>query len=151
MWRRVDLVWTDISEEHIAYIFRVEKSSSEEPAGAGGRFFYPENVLPKCRFTQDLHCATSHKTAFFIVTAVRTSNLTNRILFQPIFEVGTLKMQRRNVTASDVFGEILSVFKFKSKKIFRYFHSRGIYSKNGSAERQHHSQRTKKAQVGGYF
>jgi hypothetical protein len=32
MWRRVDLVWTDVSEEHIAYIFRVEKSASEEPA-----------------------------------------------------------------------------------------------------------------------
>jgi hypothetical protein len=36
MWRRVDLVWTDVSEERIAYIFRVEKSASEEPAWAGG-------------------------------------------------------------------------------------------------------------------
>jgi hypothetical protein len=36
MWRRVDLVWTDVSEEHIASIFRVEKSASEEPALAGG-------------------------------------------------------------------------------------------------------------------
>jgi hypothetical protein len=35
--------------------------------------------LPEClkrRFTQDLHGATSHKTAIFIVTAVKTSNLT---------------------------------------------------------------------------
>jgi hypothetical protein len=32
MWRRVDLVWTDVSEERIAYIFKVEKSASEEPA-----------------------------------------------------------------------------------------------------------------------
>jgi hypothetical protein len=31
---------------------------------------------PKRRFTQDLHSATSQKTAFFIVTAVKTSNLT---------------------------------------------------------------------------
>jgi hypothetical protein len=31
MWRR-DLVWTDVSEERIAFIFRVEKSASEEPA-----------------------------------------------------------------------------------------------------------------------
>jgi hypothetical protein len=36
MWRRVDLVWTYISEERIASIFKVEKSSSEEPAWAGG-------------------------------------------------------------------------------------------------------------------
>jgi hypothetical protein len=34
MWRRVDPVkWTDVSEENIASIFRVEKSASEEPAG----------------------------------------------------------------------------------------------------------------------
>jgi hypothetical protein len=35
MWRRVDLVWTDVSEERIASIFRVEESTSEEPAWAG--------------------------------------------------------------------------------------------------------------------
>jgi hypothetical protein len=32
-------------------------------------------VPPKRRFTQDLYGATSQKTAFFIVTAVKTSNL----------------------------------------------------------------------------
>jgi hypothetical protein len=36
MWHHVVLVWTDISEEHITSIFRVEKSTSEEPAWAGG-------------------------------------------------------------------------------------------------------------------
>jgi hypothetical protein len=36
MWGRVDFVWTDVSEERIASIFRVEKSVSEEPAWAGG-------------------------------------------------------------------------------------------------------------------
>jgi hypothetical protein len=36
MWRRVDLLWTDVSEERITSIFRVEKPSSEEPAWAGG-------------------------------------------------------------------------------------------------------------------
>jgi hypothetical protein len=35
-------------------------------------------VPPKRRFTKDLHGTTSQKTAFFIVTAVKTSNLTNR-------------------------------------------------------------------------
>jgi hypothetical protein len=34
MWRRVDFVWTDVSEERFASIFRVEKSASEEPAWA---------------------------------------------------------------------------------------------------------------------
>jgi hypothetical protein len=31
MWRCVDLASTDVSEEHIASIFRVEKSASGEP------------------------------------------------------------------------------------------------------------------------
>jgi hypothetical protein len=44
MWRCVDLVWTDVSEERL--------------------------------FTQDLHGVRSKKTAFFIVTAVKTLNLT---------------------------------------------------------------------------
>jgi hypothetical protein len=37
MWRRVDLVWTDVSEEYIAFIFRVQKYANEEPACAGGQ------------------------------------------------------------------------------------------------------------------
>jgi hypothetical protein len=43
---------------------------------------FEECLLPGCgaaeerRFTQDLHGATSQKTAFFIVIAVKTSNLT---------------------------------------------------------------------------
>jgi hypothetical protein len=36
MWRRVVLVWTDVSEERIASNFRVEISANEEPALAGG-------------------------------------------------------------------------------------------------------------------
>jgi hypothetical protein len=36
LWRRVVLVWADVSEERIASIFRVENSASEEPAWAGG-------------------------------------------------------------------------------------------------------------------
>jgi hypothetical protein len=30
MWHRVDIVWTDVSEEHITSILTVEKSASEE-------------------------------------------------------------------------------------------------------------------------
>jgi hypothetical protein len=36
LWRLVDLVWTDVSKEHVASIFKVEKSAREEPAWAGG-------------------------------------------------------------------------------------------------------------------
>jgi hypothetical protein len=75
MWRRVDLVWTDGSGERIASIFRVEISANVSrwlhcSAGDGG------DVPPKRRYTQDLHGATSQKTAFFTVTAVKTSDLT---------------------------------------------------------------------------
>jgi hypothetical protein len=38
-------------------------------------------VPPKRRFMHDLHGATSQKTAFFIVTTVKTSNLTIRFVF----------------------------------------------------------------------
>jgi hypothetical protein len=36
MWRCVGLVLTDVSEERIASIFRVEKSASEDPVWPGG-------------------------------------------------------------------------------------------------------------------
>jgi hypothetical protein len=39
------------------------------------------NVPPKRRFIQDLHGATSQKTTFFTVTAVKTSNLTKEFIF----------------------------------------------------------------------
>jgi hypothetical protein len=84
MWRRVGLMWTDISEEHIASIFRVEKSASERDTSSHLLTLVPRlriflswrwrrNVLPKRRFTQDLHGTTSQKTAFFINTAVKIS------------------------------------------------------------------------------
>jgi stress-induced morphogen len=43
MWRRVDIVLTDVSEERIASIFRVEekriKSASKEPARADAQTY----------------------------------------------------------------------------------------------------------------
>jgi hypothetical protein len=41
IWRRVDLMWTDVPEERITSIYRVEKSASEEPPWAGGCPQYP--------------------------------------------------------------------------------------------------------------
>jgi hypothetical protein len=58
-------------------------------AGASLEIFLPWRwrwyVPPKRRFTQDLHCATSQKTAFFIGTAVKTSNPTLPIQFTASF------------------------------------------------------------------
>jgi hypothetical protein len=53
MWRRIDLVWTDVSEERIVSIFRVENLQV--------RNLFP----PKRLFTQDLHGFTFQKTSFF--------------------------------------------------------------------------------------
>jgi hypothetical protein len=64
MWCRVVFVWTYVSEDCIAFIFRVEESASEELAWASSC------DPPKRRFT-------SQKTALLIVTALKTSDLTN--------------------------------------------------------------------------
>jgi hypothetical protein len=61
--RRVALVTTDVSEEPSASFIR-ETRIGEAP--------------PKDRFLQQQHGVTSQKTPFFIVTAVKTSNLTCR-------------------------------------------------------------------------
>jgi hypothetical protein len=39
IWRRVVLVWTDVSEEYISAILRVQKSASEETMWAAGCIF----------------------------------------------------------------------------------------------------------------
>jgi hypothetical protein len=98
IWRRVDFVWTDVSKERIAFIFRGKirdrgtsmsrwlqtESPVWQSAATCSRWFLARGfspwrwrlyVRPKRWFTQDLHDATSQKTAFFIVTAVKTSNL----------------------------------------------------------------------------
>jgi hypothetical protein len=46
MWRSVNLVWTEVSEENIASIFRVEKSAREEPEWAGGCSLHPLPFSP---------------------------------------------------------------------------------------------------------
>jgi hypothetical protein len=43
--------------------------------------------VTKRRFTQDLHGATSQKTPFFIVTAVKTSNLTKLFRFGDLYKM----------------------------------------------------------------
>jgi hypothetical protein len=67
MSRHVALVRTDISEECSASIIRVTGIS--EPGTLAV-------VPPKCPFLQEPHSITSKKTAFFIGTTMKTSNLT---------------------------------------------------------------------------
>jgi hypothetical protein len=92
MWRRVYLVWTDVSEERMTSILRVEKSASEEPTWAGD-WRLQRYVPPKRRFTQDLHSATSRKMACFVVTAVKTSNLISIIIICAWYLTGDDKKQ----------------------------------------------------------
>jgi hypothetical protein len=73
MLRRVTLVKTDVSEESSASIIRVTR------IGEVGTMLAVTNnrhTMPKRRFLQDPHGVTSQKTAYFIVAAVETTNLT---------------------------------------------------------------------------
>jgi hypothetical protein len=77
MWRCVDLVWVDVSVcSHLLTL--VPRSRIILPCR------WRRYIPPKSRFTQDLHSSTSQKTAFFIVTAVKTSNRTCCCYFQHI-------------------------------------------------------------------
>jgi hypothetical protein len=51
MWRSIDIVWTDVSEERIASIFRVANSASEELALAGGVIVAVAYILERERKT----------------------------------------------------------------------------------------------------
>jgi hypothetical protein len=73
MLRRVALVRTDVSEELSASIISVTT------IGDLGTLVVTSNrryVTPQHRFLQDPHGIISQKMAIFIVTAVKTSNLT---------------------------------------------------------------------------
>jgi hypothetical protein len=85
----VSLVKTDVSEERIASIIRVTRSGE---LGKTLAVISNERML---WFLQEPHGVTSQKTAFFIVTAVKTSTLTQRKHFstQPciVFEDGRIR------------------------------------------------------------
>jgi hypothetical protein len=77
MWRRVALVRTDISEDRIASIIRVKLLvTSNVPSSPIFHCNDGGDTLSEMSFLQGPQGVTSQKTAYFIVTAVRTSNLT---------------------------------------------------------------------------
>jgi hypothetical protein len=77
MLRRVALLRTDVAEERIASFIRVKRIG-----GLGTKLAVTGNrntlryVPPKSRFLQEPRGVTSQTTAFFIVTGVKSSNLT---------------------------------------------------------------------------
>jgi hypothetical protein len=90
MLRRVALVWTDVSEEVSAFITvtRIGDLGTTLAVTSNRRtlrrniprflspWWWRRYVPPKRRLLQEPHGLTSQKTPFFIVTAVKTSNVT---------------------------------------------------------------------------
>jgi hypothetical protein len=99
MWRRVDIVLTGVSEERIVSIFRVKKEKKIRKrrtgvsictcshrffaCGFSSFFFYPEDggdtfseTSVNTISTYTASHPTSQKISVFIVTAVKTPNLT---------------------------------------------------------------------------
>jgi hypothetical protein len=76
MLRRVALVRTDVSKELSASFIRVTRIGD-----LGTTLAVTSNLRTLQRFFQEPHGLTSQKTPFFIVTAVKASNLTNSALF----------------------------------------------------------------------
>jgi hypothetical protein len=84
MLRRVDLVRTDVSEKLNASFIRMTRIgelgttlASDVPSLSILVSLMKEALSSsKSRFLQEPHGVTSQKTQFFIVTAVKTSNLT---------------------------------------------------------------------------
>jgi hypothetical protein len=70
MWRRVDLVWTDVSETAATWSRWFFARGFFYPEGGGDTFL--RNVSSHKIYTTP----QPKKTTFFIVTAVKTSNLT---------------------------------------------------------------------------
>jgi hypothetical protein len=74
MFLRVAFVRFDVSEELSAPVIRVTRIG--EPGTTLAVTSWRREVPPKRRFLEKPHCVTPQKTAFFIVTAVKTSDLT---------------------------------------------------------------------------
>jgi hypothetical protein len=78
----VALVRTDVSEEPGASFIRVTKIGElgTTQAATSNRRMLRSQVPPKRRFLQEPHGVITQKTPFFMVTAVKTSNLPSHLL-----------------------------------------------------------------------
>jgi hypothetical protein len=80
MWRPVDFIRTDVSEEHVASIFSVVEIYWSLLTFLARDSFHPDDrgdtFLQNVGSYKTPHDATSQKTPFFIATAVKASNPT---------------------------------------------------------------------------
>jgi hypothetical protein len=76
MWCRMDLVRTDVSEKHVASIFRLEKPASEKSVSSY-LTVWGRHVPPKRRLLQDPRGATSRVGLFFIIVSDFSETLTS--------------------------------------------------------------------------
>jgi hypothetical protein len=81
--RPVDLVRTDFSEERVASIIRVIRISELEALAV--TWWWRRYVRLRCLVLQEPHSVTFQKTAFYIVTSMKTSNLTSSFLARRFF------------------------------------------------------------------
>jgi hypothetical protein len=86
----------------------VDNRQLQLPAHVGERY-----IPPKRRLTQYLHYATSQKTAFFIVTAVNTSNLTTNKNFMTSENncgrhIATNAVGEELPTQNELFGKVIN-------------------------------------------
>jgi hypothetical protein len=64
-------------------------------------------VPPKRRFTQDLQGTTSQKMTFFIVTAVKTSNLTNYLITYKSILLNYTEVPRRKLVSNTAYSSAI--------------------------------------------
>jgi hypothetical protein len=77
MYRIVAVVRSDVSEKHRLCL--QDENERVFISMMVSTLKMEATFSQKCRFLQDPHGKTSRKTTFFKVTAVKTSNLTNRM------------------------------------------------------------------------
>jgi hypothetical protein len=96
MWCCVDFVWTDVPEESIAFIFRVEKSASEESTWALCRLQTPANAgssetlvqtkstrhIPEDGILHSDSCEILKSYTVLVLLSNQATNSWNRALFE---------------------------------------------------------------------
>jgi hypothetical protein len=90
IWSPVSLVRTDDSEEHVATIFRVKWISELRRTLA----VISDTFLRKVGSSKTHDGVTSQKTAFLIVMAEKTSNLSNLFIYLFIYLLDCLQISR---------------------------------------------------------
>jgi hypothetical protein len=100
MLRRVALVRTDVAEELSASFIRVKRISE-----LGTTLALTSNrrtLRRNTKFLQEPHCLTSQKTPLFLVTAVKTSSLTQLYYVQTLTSAYLLNLPGQEVQTDNL-------------------------------------------------